>query len=150
MKIDPIPIASLAALTLMSGAVLSHWMGIDERIELAQLRAAPAMDAGTQPLIVPITEPPPGLLATRTAEAPARPVASAELGQRFLHALESFEQLQRENRDLRDQVAETNRDLLDLQFRVDTHSESFRPLRTAPQEPERLAGPGVLPPLETP
>lgn len=33
------------------------------------------------------------------------------------------------NVDLQEQLRETNRDLNELQFRVDTHSESFRPLR---------------------
>ncbi|MBJ07141.1 MAG: hypothetical protein CMO40_08530 [Verrucomicrobiaceae bacterium] len=32
-------------------------------------------------------------------------------------------------RDLREQGAETNRDLSELQFRVDSHSQSFRPMR---------------------
>ena len=40
-------------------------------------------------------------------------------------------ELQGVNRDLQDQLEETNRDLSELQFRVDTHSESFRPLRTS-------------------
>ena len=40
-------------------------------------------------------------------------------------------ELQGVNRDLQDQLEETNRDLSELQFRVDTHSESFRPLRAS-------------------
>lgn len=38
--------------------------------------------------------------------------------------------LTRDNRTLRRQLAETNRDLAELQFQVDSHSESFRPLDT--------------------
>lgn len=37
--------------------------------------------------------------------------------------------LRTQTRALRDQLAESNRDISELQFRVDTHSESFRPLR---------------------
>lgn len=40
-------------------------------------------------------------------------------------------ELQGANRELQEQLEETNRDLSELQFRVDTHSESFRPLRAS-------------------
>ncbi len=40
-------------------------------------------------------------------------------------------ELQGVNSELQDQLEETNRDLSELQFRVDTHSESFRPLRAS-------------------
>ena len=62
-----------------------------------------------------------------------------------------MKQIKRENTTLRDQMAETNRDLMKLEFRVDTHSESFRPLPTTEDEvtlepPLIDEGPGVLPP----
>lgn len=38
------------------------------------------------------------------------------------------------NVSLQEQLRETNRDLNELQFRVDTHSESFRPLRVSSSE----------------
>jgi small-conductance mechanosensitive channel len=157
MKTDPIPTICLTALTLMTGAIISHWMGIDERVDLARMRAG-------QPLISPVMPADEAPAAELPATADAQLVAhrrttpraaaseredSPELGQRLVRALEGFEQLQRENRNLRDQVAETNRDLMELQFRVDTHSESFRPLR-ATQEIEQPISPGVLPPLEIP
>lgn len=153
MKIDPLPAACLTSLTLMTGAVISHWMGVDESIELARLRAGQppaqlaAEQAGDHSLPEPrfvvagkLNSPPP------TISEPALP---PEFGQRMVLALEGFEQLQRENRNLRDQVAETNRDLMELQFRVDSHSQSFRPLR-AVQETRQPVGPGVLPPIESP
>ena len=46
-------------------------------------------------------------------------------------------ELQGSNRALQDQLEETNRDLSELQFRVDTHSESFRPLKAS-------SGPGSI------
>lgn len=59
------------------------------------------------------------------------------------------------NRELRNQVAETNRDLMELQFRVDTHSEQFRPLNITEQAdnqildmPEYDTSIGVLPPMD--
>ncbi len=36
--------------------------------------------------------------------------------------------LQRQNSALQDQLKETNRDLIELQFRVDSHSQEFRPM----------------------
>ena len=60
--------------------------------------------------------------------------------------------LQTQNRDLLDQLAETNRDLMKLEFRVDTHSESFRPMPVS--EERRFTSvdeePGVLPPRAEP
>jgi malonyl CoA-acyl carrier protein transacylase len=61
--------------------------------------------------------------------------------------MERFAQLDRQNIDLRDQVAETNRDVMELQFRVDSHSESFRPLR-AVQVNTLAPDSSVLPPRE--
>ncbi len=42
--------------------------------------------------------------------------------------IQEMRTLQNQNRDLRDQMAETNRDIMSLGFRVDTHSTQFRPL----------------------
>ena len=153
MKSDPIPLVCLAALALMVGAVVSHWSGIDDRIELARLgngaeQAAPseaAMIAVEQVVPQRAVETPPGQWAVRPAST-----MSPEMNQRMVRALEEFEQLQRENRNLRDQVAETNRDLMELQFRVDTHSESFRPLPATQPDDHLQLMPGVLPPRETP
>ena len=72
---------------------------------------------------------------------------------KFYEALiAKMESLQNQNRDLLDQMAETNRDVMKLEFRVDTHSESFRPM---PVSEERFdtsfdSGPGVLPPRAEP
>ena len=58
------------------------------------------------------------------------------------------------NRELRNQVAETNRDLMELQFQVDTHSDQFRPLNvTNPviesrDEPADSSAISVLPPID--
>lgn len=43
-----------------------------------------------------------------------------------------------QNRDLRDQVAETNRDVMNLQFRVDTYSSSFRPMPVSDESAESI------------
>ena len=57
-------------------------------------------------------------------------------------------QLRQKSTELEEQVAETNRDLTLLQLRVDTHSESFRPLRVSEENTFYKAIPAhpVLPP----
>lgn len=82
----------------------------------------------------------------------ARP-AKLDTHEKLFEALTTkIESLQNQNSDLLDQMAETNRELLQLQFRVDTHSEQFRPL---PVSEDRLDtssddSPGVLPPRAEP
>jgi hypothetical protein len=83
---------------------------------------------------------------------PAGAGSSAPSEEFFQALLAEMKSLRSENRDLSDQVAETNRDLMKLEFRVDTHSESFRPL---PVNEIRFDasfndGPGVLPPRADP
>jgi len=83
--------------------------------------------------------------------APDAPASPAK--QEFYEALLTrMETLQSQNRDLLDQLAETNRDLMKLEFRVDTHSESFRPLPVSEERWDTTidAGPGVLPPRAEP
>jgi hypothetical protein len=49
----------------------------------------------------------------------------------FEELLSEVRALRNENKHLIDQVAETNRDMMKMEFRLDTHSESFRPLPTS-------------------
>jgi hypothetical protein len=82
----------------------------------------------------------------------------------YQELIREMQQLRTQNRDLLNQVAETNRDLMKLEFRVDTHSEQFRPL---PVAEDRIGttfgtgpdidsgtsfdeGPGLLPPRALP
>jgi hypothetical protein len=58
-----------------------------------------------------------------------------------------------QNRYLLNQVSETNRDLMTLQFQVDSHSTQFRPLNLAEDpspEPFEHDYIGVLPPSDLP
>jgi hypothetical protein len=75
----------------------------------------------------------------------------------FQGLLDEIRALRNENRNLTDQVAETNRDMMKMQFRLDTHSASFRPLPVS-EDKQRgdVSGfpdddfPGVLPPRASP
>lgn len=66
-----------------------------------------------------------------------------------MKTLESYHKsIENQNRDLVDQMAETNRDMMKLEFRVDTHSESFRPMPVSEDPADLSLGDdtGVLPP----
>lgn len=140
------------ALAAMSAAGLSHWWSVKSFVAV--------VDAGL-PAVTPVTP------APRPVEAPpAKPETTAPIAQAvgkptgpdvasqkaFYEALLArMESLQNQNRDLMDQVAETNRDVMKLEFRVDTHSESFRPMPVSEEQATSFEdGPGVLPPRAEP
>ena len=52
--------------------------------------------------------------------------------------LEILMAIRNEQKALREQIAESNRDIDELSFRVDTHSDSFRPLNTLNQRPRAI------------
>lgn len=172
MKPDPLSATVALALAAMSGAVCSHRAGLDAHLALAR-HAAVRTHAGTPPAPtaatthLPATHDAPAAispaipaptaatlatttLATTTTPTPAP--AATDVDQRILNLVE---RMQGEQLNLRDQLAEANRDLMELRFRVDTHSESFRPLRATPEVDANLLPPdpaatGVLPPLDNP
>ena len=159
-------VASGAALSLMGGAVTVHYVHVRE-VSSAYLEESGDGTTG-QGLELVSMETSGDLLGigSRPAErledsrTPADPPAGSER-EVTLELLQSMvdqiESLSKENRRLReeqsqlaDQVAETNRDLSQLQFRVDTHSESFRPLRVNEDSSLRAFKPAhpVLPPKD--
>lgn len=174
MKLDPLTAIVGLALAAMSGAVCNHWAGLDAHLALARqtadqtrppqpagpavqpaepARPAPAaadilLAAAAKPGRTPSNSAPNLLPASTPAGTPAPATGITNAEQRMLDILE---RMHGEQLNLRDQVAEANRDLMELRFRVDSHSESFRPLR-ATQEAEfgvPDTAPGVLPPLDT-
>lgn len=52
--------------------------------------------------------------------------------------LEILVNIRNEQKILREQIAESNRDIDELTFRVDTHSDSFRPLNTLNERPRAI------------
>jgi hypothetical protein len=176
MKFTLIPATCTLALACMASAVASHWWSVGEFAAAlstpprllppppspaataipAALPAAIAVVAAPTPPpasapVPPATAAPVQVLAAAPpAPAQALPPSPAQV-EFFETLLDEMKQLKRANTALRDQVAETNRDLMKLEFRVDTHSESFRPLPVAEEEPGVEPsliddGSGVLPP----
>lgn len=157
MKSSTLPILCGATLAAMSAAGASHWWTVRQTVAIfnsgipipAHSPAEKAKPAEATP-----AEKPAGGQQLAQAPRPQPGQAPTDASQKkFYEALVSkMENLQNQNRDLLDQMAETNRDLMKLEFRVDTHSESFRPL---PVSEERIEtsfddGPGVLPPRAEP
>lgn len=144
MKSATIPILCGTALAAMITASFSHWWSIREFAFVIQ--AGQPVTLSSQPVIAkPQSEP----IASVTPKAPAAGIPKEKFYESLISKLES---LQNQNRDLLDQMAETNRDLMKLEFRVDTHSESFRPmpLNEVIHDTTFDDGPGVLPPRAEP
>lgn len=126
-------VASGIALGLMCGAVAIHSLHVSGAKELA----------GQGDWVSGGAESRSGVIPTALGNIPvSRSGGGRHEEAATLHALEEIvarlQELKSENQNLhgvnlnlQDQLAETNRDLSELQFRVDTHSESFRPIRTS-------------------
>ena len=155
MKSPILPLICGVATAVMTAAGLSHWWSLRQFITAMNVQTPAVPQAIAATADVPrtaVTENPEAVPATQ-AEATATAAAPDPGQKRFYESLISrMESLQNQNRDLLDQLAETNRDLMKLEFRVDTHSESFRPLPVAEDRPFTNIDqePGVLPPRAEP
>ena len=155
MKPSSLPITCCFALTAMTTAGLSHWWSVRQFIAATQSGMPVAATPRTPPQSAPAS---PDVLPVKTPEPiahhPTPQPPAPDAGQKaFYEALiEKMNGLQTQNRDLLDQLAETNRDLMKLEFRVDTHSESFRPMPVREDRPFSSADDtsDVLPPRAEP
>ena len=160
MKASIVPASCAAALALMTSAVFSHWwsvrgfVGAVESNTLA-LAVPPSASPKPKPTAAPRSAPPSRPAIPRPVLAAATPSGQQPQHEFFVSLVDEMKQIKRDNSALRNQVAETNRDLMNLEFRVDTHSTQFRPLRVEDrvEDPEYLTdppvfddSPGVLPP----
>lgn len=165
MKPATLPAFCGAALAMMSAASLSHWCSVNEFVTAIHaglpVQLAPSPSPTAPPVLtapdveMPTSAPTTLLVAHQSLTPPAALGAAAgdPSQQKFYEALVSrMESIQSQNRDLLSQVAETNRDMMNLNFRVDTFSESFRPMPVGEPlaELSYLDGPGVLPPRAEP
>jgi hypothetical protein len=148
MKPSTVPMICGLALAATSAAGFSHWWSV--RSLAALIHAGPPAGApAVSRAIVPPANPAPAPLVAQT---PPRATPDEGTQKKFFEGLiAKMEALNHQNRDLLDQVAETNRDVMKLEFRVDTHSESFRPMPVNEEQATSFEdGPGVLPPRAEP
>ena len=164
------PATCAIALTCMVAAGASHWWSVKQLTTvldgpgIAARNLAIRADQEANP-VEEITATPPDSKAVAELPEPSAPAqvvpqpASAEplaMQQFYQELIREMQDLRTENRDLLNQVAETNRDLMKLEFRVDTHSEQFRPLPVAEDNFGTTFGtgfddgPGLLPPRAEP
>lgn len=162
MKSSFIPIACGTALALMAGAAGSHWFSVREMATLAAV-LPPDMAPARPPLFKATPLPDEGLAneakdflaqARKSGEAPARTsthpaAAKSDTDSRVEKLLTLLESTVEQNQELRDRIGETNRDLLELRFQVDSYDGQFRPLKVE-EEPKIYddGSSGVLPPIE--
>lgn len=148
MRVYWIPLICTMILVAVVAAGLSHYSSVaslGEAIRAGAVHLSPQVPVKTKEEGKPVV----------VASAPDMKQVSLSDDQQkklFDSLMARLESLQNQNRDLLDQVAETNRDLMKLEFRVDTHSESFRPLTV--EDPIEDATyqdvTGVLPPRVKP
>lgn len=157
MKTPILPLICGVAVAAMSAAGISHWWSVRQFVAVLGAEvSSPKPTPSAPPTAAPETMAEAKPSKTVPDEALAQKITSAEPDphqkQFFESLVTRMEGLQNQNRDLLDQLAETNRDLMKLQFRVDTHSESFRPLPVSEDRPFTSLSDeiGVLPPRAEP
>jgi cytochrome c-type biogenesis protein CcmH/NrfF len=155
MKSSTVPMICGAALVAMSAAGLSHWCSVRQfaaAIQGGVPLAAVAAPAAQAPSPAPVIAAAPRLVAQAPKNPAPAPVNDPTQKKFYETLIAKMESLQNQNRDLLNQVAETNRDMMNLNFRVDTFSDSFRPMPVSEDRPDTsfADGPGILPPRAEP
>jgi len=146
------PVICSTLLVAMMAAGVAHFFSVQEFV--ARYPSVPATRLTTDEIVPAAPRPKAPEPAIAETPAPVENPASKEF---FEELLSEVRALRNENKNLIDQVAETNRDMMKMEFRLDTHSESFRPLPVSENRDDRSSVegvydelPGVLPPRATP
>ncbi len=160
MNFSTIPIICGVTLAAMTAAGISHWWSLRQLSSVLLHQETRELHTDLTPAIAEVipletqeTAPTTPAPHTAAVEVVSEPSETAPLQKQFYEKMLSrMESLQHQNSDLLDQLAETNRDLMKLEFRVDTHSESFRPLPVSEDKPFNSFDDdlGVLPPRAEP
>ncbi len=157
MKTTTVPMICGAALVAMSTAATCHWWSVTQFVAAVHtgLPVMPTAPAASHPTAPALPQPKPAVprLVAQTPRNPETAPTTDATQKKFYETLiAKMESLQNQNRDLLNQVAETNRDMMNLNFRVDTFSDSFRPMPVSEDRPDTSFddGPGVLPPRAEP
>jgi len=75
---------------------------------------------------------------TAVSEQQVMPLIISRGSERDDALLEILSAIRNEQQTIRKQISESNRDIDELSFRVDTHSDSFKPLQTEVDRPQVL------------
>ncbi|MEP4807797.1 MAG: hypothetical protein ABJM75_07420 [Luteolibacter sp.] len=149
------PLLCGTLLAAMMAAGVSHYWTVREVV--TRYPSAPAILIHPAPPIEKAADPVKKIVAPPARELAAAPPAPGSEAERqfFEGLLAEVKALRNENKNLNDQVGETNRDIMQMGFRLDTYSESFRPLPVQERYEDTTFGaepeyPGVLPPRATP
>jgi hypothetical protein len=141
MKSSTVPTFCTVCLAVMSAAGSSHWWSVNQFVTAFHAGQVPSPSLNS---VAPIKKNAPVVAVAQGG--PTTPLSSE---QRSFNdtLLKEIKTIRDENKDLRGQVAETNRDVMNLGFRVDTHSTQFRPLDVSETQSETAQGdsPSVLP-----
>ncbi len=155
MKTPIFPMICGFILTAMTAAVASHWWSLHQ-FSIAFNSEIPNslrinLTAADKPVAIAKNASRPAPTSATPTTTPAQEPHQKQFYEALIQKMASMEN---QNRDLLDQLAETNRDIMKLEFRVDTHSESFRPLPVSEAQPfsslNNEPGLGVLPPRAEP
>jgi len=156
------PAICMVALASMIAAGASHWWSVRQLVGMWDALPEPSQTMAAGRAVAEMPEIPapiaPEMMVAETPLPASPPVGEPiEMQQQFYQELiREMQQLRDQNRQLLNQVAETNRDLMKLEFRVDTHSEQFRPLPVSDDNFGTTFGtsfdetPGLLPPRAEP
>ncbi|MBT8044231.1 MAG: hypothetical protein KJO79_04710 [Verrucomicrobiae bacterium] len=135
--------ATTLALGVMVGITVTHHHQVNSLVERGlPAQATPAeapvyhavpnpQPQSTQPVVLASSDAP----ATRR---PEMPIVVETSNYRDDALLEILAAIRNEQKTIRRQISESNRDLDELTFRVDSHSDSFKPLRTEVERPRPI------------
>lgn len=154
---------SMMAFGVMIGITSTHFMHVHHLVEhgvaaLVSPVDTPQRESPADPS--PDSSRPISLATSDTGASPrsVMPKVTNTGNAREDALLELLAAMRDDQRSLRKQISESNRDLDELTFRVDTHSDSFKPLQTEVERPRSLdqmadqpldaPGNGLLPPKQ--
>ena len=143
-------ITSTLALGAMMGITGTHFHQVQTMMEqggttMIQPIEAPATPSPSKDAVLASTMPISLTSATTGASKqlmpPTRPTlkaAQVSLDERESALMEILREIRTDQKNIRSQLSETNRDMDELSFRVDTHSTQFRPMKVESVRPRPL------------
>ncbi|WP_411825956.1 hypothetical protein [Luteolibacter sp. AS25] len=150
------PILCGTLLAAFMAAGISHFWSVEQFIATYPATLDMKLVPVSEPVELPQNSPMPSApsFGKQLAMIPAETnESSTELEAAVLTMYGELKEIRKERDTLVNQLAETNRDIMKMQFQIDTHSESFRPLPTQERDPmffEPDYNGGVLPPRASP